>query len=200
MNKQTLGMIVLWGATFALIAPANAAVYRTVDEEGNVVFTDVPPKNDPAAARVEVSPVNTASLGTVASAQPEENAEEVDSFAYELAEVVSPRDDEAVRGNVGDVQVDINIYPALQGEHEVRVVLDGMAVQGGRETSYLLDNVDRGTHTLRVEIIDADGNMLFAGRPSTFHLQRYAIPTAPNQPTPSPMPRPVNPSVNPARR
>ena len=110
----------------------------------------------------------------------------------------SPRDDEAVRGNVGDMRVDIDVYPTLQPGHEVQLYLDGKAILAGRELSYQLDNVERGTHTLHVEIVDASGKVLFAGVPSTFHLQRYAIPTAPNQV--QPLPTPVNPPVTPPPR
>ncbi len=198
MNKHALSRVLCWTCALALAAPVSAAVYRTVDEDGNVVYTDVPPNTDPAAARVIVSPVNTAELGTSTTAAPEAYAEDADDFAYEAADILSPADDEAVRANMGDVQVEIDIYPALQDNHEVQLFLDGKAVLAGRDMSYRLNDIDRGTHTLRVEIINADGRVVFAGMPSRFHLQRYAIPTAPNQV--QPLPTPVNPPVNPPPR
>ncbi len=196
MHRNTLLTVSIWLCALAAVTTANAAqVYKTVDKDGNVVFTDVPPKGDAAAERISVTPVNTADLGGIPAATEDNDGDPMDEFAYESVDILSPQDDEAVRGNVGDVPVDIDVYPALQDGHSVRLMLDGVAVLTGRETSYLLTEVERGTHTLALEVIDGDGNLLIASAPTTFHLQRYAIPTAPNQVTP--LPGPVTPPVNP---
>ena len=54
--QRTLA-VALVAATIALTAPLQAAIYKTVDEEGNIVYTDVKPNKD--AKAVEVVPRNT---------------------------------------------------------------------------------------------------------------------------------------------
>jgi hypothetical protein len=48
----------------------------------------------------------------------------------------------------------------------------------------MLANVDRGTHSANVEIIDDAGKVLMVSIPITFHLLRVAAAPRPVQPLP----------------
>jgi hypothetical protein len=58
----------------------------------------------------------------------------------------------------------------------MRLFLDGSVVQEGAQTTFNLANVDRGTHTVKLDITDDKGDVLIGSKPSTFHLLRYHIP------------------------
>jgi len=47
-------------------------------------------------------------------------------------------------------------------------------------TSIFLGNVDRGTHTISLRIVDRAGNVLIQSDPVTFHLLRHSILHKPN--------------------
>ena len=176
---------------------ANAAetkIYKTVDEDGNVVFTDVPPKGDDSVEEVNVTAPNTADLGTAtlpidSSIDPQE----VESFAYQSLRITSPEDDQSVREPMGDIEVVVEVQPKLRAEHELRLLVDGAAQQVGRQSSFHLSGIDRGTHTLQVEVLHRSGEVLVASEPSVFHLQQYSELTAPNQDQPTSLPRAVTP-------
>ena len=178
---------------------ANAAetkIYKTVDKDGNVVFTDRPPKNDDSVEEVKVAAPNTADLGSVTpQTDSSVGSQEAASSAYRSLRITSPGHDESVRGNTGDIEVIVDVRPKLRAEHELRLLVDGATEQVGRQSRFVLSGVDRGTHTLQVEILHQTGEVLLASEPSSFHLQRYTELTAPNQDRPTPLPRVVTPPV-----
>lgn len=102
-------------------------------------------------------------------------AEARESIAYVQAAILAPADDAALRDNTGNVQVRGQVAPALAAGHQVQLLLDGApwgSPQGTAEFS--LANLDRGTHSLALRILDGEGKLLFAGPPSVFHLLRHS--------------------------
>ena len=105
---------------------------------------------------------------------PSQRKSETDA-GYTHALIVSPADDSAVRGNAGELTVRARVDPPLQRGHRLRLLLDGIA-QGvaGRASTFELENIDRGTHSLALQVVDDAGRVLFTGTPSTFHLLRHS--------------------------
>lgn len=163
-------------------------IYKTVDENGNVVFTDIPPREDEKSEQVVIENPNSFDA---AEAAPDEGQWIVEqpgdqsgngggqtaaTFRYGTLSVASPANDEAVRDNAGNVTIIANVAPRLQPGHVMRLFMDGSVVQEGPQTTFNLTNVDRGTHTVKLDITDDKGDVLISSKPSTFHLLRYAIP------------------------
>lgn len=173
--------------TFATADAASSRIYRIVDEQGNVVFTDVPPREGDESAQVVVENPNTFDARR---AIPETEAWIVETpetaaepeFSYSALSIVSPPNDEAVRENAGNVTIIANVEPMLRPGHIMRLLMDGAPAQEGRQTTFSLANVDRGTHVVGLEIVDAEGRVIKRSEESTFHLLRHHI-------TPRPTPR-----------
>lgn len=188
-------------AVCLLAPPADAAtrIYRTVDEDGNVVFTDVPPRPGEPGEAVELGQSSTFSPPPAAQApQPsertmrleewlgedgEESAEDAAVSSYSSLNIVTPADDAGLRDNAGNVTVTAEVSPDLQPGHVLELYLDGQLVQSTRSGSvFQLSNVDRGTHTIEVRVADAAGNPLIRSEPRTFHLQRRSVLLQPARP------------------
>ena len=94
---------------------------------------------------------------------------------YSSARIISPPDGEALRANSGNFEVRAQIEPDLRQGHHLRLLLDGDP-QGAAQASstFRLTGVERGEHQLRLQIVDDDGGLVFAGEPSTFHLLRHS--------------------------
>ena len=58
--------------------------------------------------------------------------------------------------------------------HSIEVLIDGQVAGSGAATSIALNNVDRGTHVITAQVVDAEGNVLIAAEPVTFHMLRYS--------------------------
>jgi hypothetical protein len=168
---------------------ALGEIYKTVDANGNVVFTDIAPvdrSGQPAAQPVTVDPVNSYQPPPAPVPQQGDAPPESDDVGYyaEIA-VISPLEDETIRDNSGNVQIQITIAPRLRGDHRLMLILDGNdigleAVNGVFE----LSNVDRGTHTAAGRVIDQLGNTVIESSPVTFNLMRVAL--GPENATPTP--------------
>ncbi len=179
-------------------AAAETTIYKTVDEDGNVVFTDTPPRADGPSETITITSPNSfdpAESGTEGSnrqlwiVDPDTDEKANDQF-YGALTITSPVDDENVRENAGNVTVTVKLEPPnLRPGHRIRLLLDGSPTGGANTTGqFALTNVDRGTHSLKAEVVDEAGTLIYAGSSSTFHLQRYSILNAPK--------RPVNPINN----
>ena len=174
--------LVFFGVLFValLSGVSHAQIYKTVDENGNVVFTDVAPKDD--AKPLQIQPGNTfgqperqeqGQLGANFDDSEQDPAEQV-TLGYANLVVQSPTNDQAIRQNSGDVTVAVAPDPALNADHQIQILLDGAVVQTAAAASITLNNVDRGTHSVQAQIIDLQGNVLIHSETTIFHLLRYS--------------------------
>jgi hypothetical protein len=175
-------------ALFAIAAltcagPAISQIYKTVDEEGNVVFTDIPPREDTQdAEQIVVETPNSFAIEEAIGPREQwvvesEESDEEAAFFYKSLVIASPTADESIRENAGNVSIVAVANPRLQSGHRMRLVMNGTSIQEGSQTRFDLENVDRGTHVVATEIVDDSGNVLIRSTDTTFHLQRYRIPT-----------------------
>jgi Domain of unknown function (DUF4124) len=176
--------------TVLSVGAAADQIYRTVDANGNVVFTDVPPVNregQPDGEKVTVEPANIYEPPVVATPTQASTTTSTGAPSYysELV-IVDPVDDATVRENAGEVLIQAVTTPTLRSDHRMLLVFDGApteveAVDGVFE----LSNVDRGTHTAAARVVNSDDVVLIESAPVTFHLLRYALPQS-EAPAPTP--------------
>jgi len=153
---------------------SSAAVYMERDAEGNITFTDHPAS--PTAKPVELPPPSTYQPPPLPPPQPAAPPAAAETAGYTQLHIVSPANDEPLRENNGQVNVELAISPALKPGHRLRLLLDGQVVAEGTDPHFQLDNVDRGTHQLQVDVVSADGQVLLESPVTTFHLLRYHPP------------------------
>ena len=165
-----------------------ASVYRWVDSDGQIHYSDHPSAgSDPVELREssvytprELPDINLDEEvePTDEEAEPadEEEGLEGEEVAYESLRVVVPDNDETVRSNEGEVRVSIELQPGLAQGHKIRIYLDGNKASGELpSTQVTLQNVERGTHSLAVAVVDAAGRELIRSPASNFHLRRLAV-------------------------
>ena len=91
------------------------------------------------------------------------------AHAAEIA-IVQPASEQTVHSNAGDVQVEVRVSGAAPGSR-VRLVVDGAARPAERAAGAItLRGLDRGTHVVQAELLDADGAVLATSQPVTFYL------------------------------
>ena len=173
--------------TVPVTTSAASKIYKTVDEDGNVVYTDVAPKETEAAEKAEVrlsdfndfanpEPETTAPLVTLpADPADDEDEDAPEIIRYETVSFAFPGNDEAVRANNGAMTFRASIVPDLAPDHRLRFFIDGKPVGTTSTTSLSVSNVDRGTHDAQFVILDATGSVLAQSPSHVFHLQRVSI-------------------------
>jgi hypothetical protein len=93
---------------------------------------------------------------------------------YDAVRIVAPQHDATVHDNQGTLDVSVAVSPPLrskEGDHIV-LLLDGRVAASGANVHIRLRDVDRGTHTLRAQVVAADGALLLASPETSFHMWR----------------------------
>lgn len=181
MHRILLSFLLAFSAVVA-----QAAVYRYVDENGNVVFGDrpVPGAQDvtpiaPPPSVKPAKPVASAPSKGVApnAAAPPPLAKPAPALKIRYTDVLIrvPGNDEMVGNNEGIVSIDFSVVPPLRADlgHKVIALIDG--VPAGKPTALsplVVENLDRGSHTMVLAVIEPKGELLGSSKSITFHIQR----------------------------
>ena len=169
---MTRGLIAL--CLLLMAFGASAEVFTYIDAQGNRVYTDQPRGN---AKRVPLATSNRmASNPTAAPVTPSKKSAEPPLFHYDMLRVLIPEPDATIRSSAGELIVSITSEPGLQKGHRYRLLLDGQAVgEPGLSPVFPLSNIDRGSHNLSVEILDAQGRTVEKTANQPFHMQRISL-------------------------
>ena len=91
---------------------------------------------------------------------------------YQSLAIVAPADQATIHDNQGRIQVDAQASPPLSADTGDRFVfiVDGVPMLPSRAGSLSLEQMDRGSHTLQVQIVDQAGNTRIASPTTTVYL------------------------------
>ncbi len=150
-----------------------AQAYRWVDEDGLVHYSDKPHEGAEEIHLPGTSNPNRRYIPASVAVQPQNNQEFV-SFEYELIEFQSPEAEETLWNIEGELHVSIVMQPVLQPGHQLRIYLDGVP-RNVTTTSFSIDEVFRGEHTIRAEVHDRAGRFVGQSALNTFYVQQNSI-------------------------
>jgi hypothetical protein len=151
----------------------QAELYRSVNEEGNVTFSD---KETPNAEKIPMHMPTE-----VRMPKPEaktEAAEKPDTGTrYTEFQITQPVNDATVRDNTGNVSVVLTLKPDLDlaAGHKITVSVDGKPVKTGTSLGVQLPNIDRGSHSISAVVIDKSGKTIKTSNSVTIHLKRKGL-------------------------
>jgi len=162
------------------VPAADSKIFKTTDEAGNTVFTDRPQEED--AQEVEVKEPMTFPAGKYAreyneATTDEETGDTEDTGPPYTLEITSPSPDEAIRSNAGDMNITFRISPGLKAGHRLDLMMDGAVKQQIKAPGPIsLENVDRGTHQLQLQVTDLRRNeVLQSSDPVSFTILRHSV-------------------------
>jgi hypothetical protein len=148
-------------------------VYRSVDANGKVTFTDSPPKDRPSSA-VKIAEPNTLPAENITK-NVAPNTDKDAHIAYSSVSITSPQEDQTFGNEVESISVNAALTPHLQKGDRVQFYLDGAAWgEPIRGLHKQLTEIERGTHTIEVSVLDHDGHELIASKKVNFHIRRVS--------------------------
>jgi hypothetical protein len=181
---RTALLVAILGSCWALTA--QATVYRWVDADGVVHFSD-----QPHAGATEIivqepqtyssskggTPTSAASNSAAASGKPKSV-----SFRYTNCSIGQPAADSTIV-DADSTAVSVSLEPALRPGDHVSVFYDGAAVagSGGGATGYTINPLERGTHALSVTVTDPSGSIMCQSGPVNFYVHQPSV-LAPQNP------------------
>ncbi len=165
MNIRSLFLVTLVFSPFAYAE----TVYKTVAEEGNIIFSDT---HTEGAEAIEIKEAQTITIPETKPFDYIPEKEKQTDVQYTKLVITSPKNDTTVHSNGGSVSVEVKIEPQLFEKDLIVLFLDGKQVSSGRATQFSLTNIDRGTHIINVAVNNEKDKLLKRSDKVVFHLRR----------------------------
>lgn len=166
--KNTILKILLISVLVAASA-VSAKMYKGVDSDGNVIYSDTPFDD---AEKFTPPPLSVMDAPKAAVENKAAEEEQPAEFKYTKFDIVSPVDEQTIR-NDPDVKVSVNLVPGLNTEagHSIWLFVDGQpVVKNGQDTSFYIGRVDRGAHKLQAQVRDTSGKIIVRSRTNVIYI------------------------------
>jgi hypothetical protein len=155
-----------------------ATVYKWVDAQGVTHYSDQP---HPGGQEIEVQPKNLVSSQPSAASNtgPSPAAKPANAAAgtrYQC-DLIRPENDEVFL-NTSTVSMRLRLEPNLQPGDQIAIAIDGRRLDGQPTSGseFVVNDVDRGTHTLFIAVYDRSGKQQLCSTPTvTFHVRQPSV-------------------------
>ncbi len=174
-SNQKCVLLLLITAFLQTGAHAAQDLYKIVDENGNVTYTDSPKGNN-SAEKVDLRTTNT-QPATKFTTPVKKNTERSPntSTQYSLS-ISSPANDTHLTPGQWDLTVTTSIEPALKKDHYIQLFDNNTAVSPTqKETTFTIQNIIRGSHKLQVKIVTKQGNTIKSSNAINVYVHRVNV-------------------------
>jgi hypothetical protein len=170
MNRFTQqSLLALASILLTLAAPTfGQKIYKTVDEHGNVTYTDNPTKE---AKEVDLPTINSQLPPNADSAPLYPSRDKAIKYAMTITE---PANDTAIPPGQLSFSVKANIQPAPSAPLIYSLIVDGQEQQTARTPLFVIDNPYRGSHSISIEA-KLDGKKIASTQSITIHVIRTNV-------------------------
>lgn len=178
-------LLVLLGLSLAVVSAGLAAqVYKTVDKDGNVSYTDQPPPD--GSKPIKLAPISVIEAPTYKKAP--EAGEEGDAEEVPLRTlrrnfrdfaIISPQPEESVWRPDGPIPVAWSAGSVLLEGMQVTISVDGQQKASTTQSMIPVAGLERGEHVIRAELRDAKNRTIATAEPVTFFVRQPNLYTNP---------------------
>ncbi len=150
-------------------------IFKTTDENGNVVFTDQPPPGAEGVEEVELQRINQAAPPPEI-ARPLDKLEPAEETIAPTVSITAPADETTIPMGPGNFTVTARVEPGLQSGETLLLQIDGEPWdEPGTINSWQLTNIFRGAHDLTVAVLGPDGSPLAISDPIRVYVLRPSV-------------------------
>jgi len=171
---------------------AQAEIYKWTDQKGNVHFSDSP---HPGASQVILpaaqmqDPVTASNPPAATNNPPSVSSPTVTvtspppvvAHTYQKLDITAPLDQASIFNGPGEFTVTVNVVPSIMKGDKLQVLLDGKITGESNGNSVTLTPVDRGTHQVQAQIVDASNKTLISSKTITVFVHRASLLNALNK-------------------
>jgi hypothetical protein len=152
----------------------DAGVYKGLDDEGNVVYSDQPFDNAQEFTPPSLTVFDAPKAEAKKKAVEEEKTAE---FKYTDFDIVSPKNNQTL-WNEADPTVSLQLKPALNTAegHNIWLLMNGKPlVKNSQNMSLSMGRTDRGAHQLQAQVRDKQGKIIARTRAIVIHIKNSVI-------------------------
>lgn len=181
-SVQIMILALLLGST---MQTAFAQVYKVVDKDGNVSYTDTPPKDGSKAVDLPpISVIETPEYQVKAKSEKLEDGAPKSLRAlrseYRDFAIISPTAEDSIWAPEQTVTVSWSTAKPLLPGMMVRVAIDGVEQALSSATLIAVPPLDRGEHTVDATLLDDNGKVISKAQTVTFYVRQPNLFSNPN--------------------
>lgn len=165
-------MKLVWFCCYALLTSnAHGAVYKRIEADGSVVYTDIPGHNTQS---VDLNSLSNNVIPSQKSPKQHQFANKLSSpkTDYQLS-VTSPVNNATIRDNTGRLQVTGKIAPQHSGHFEL--LLNDKVVASQPTPYFVLENVPRGEYSIQLHLKNNKGKQIASSEIIKVYLHRASV-------------------------
>lgn len=166
-------MLVLLALSCAIWAQP---IYKTVDENGNVVYTDRKPDDNAQPMELpELSVVDPVDLGDVEAARAQPSSPPgsgTEAASVPGLRLLSPTNEQTFHNTGYVLPVQVAVDGELPPGSQLAYLVDGQVKQSGTALQVMLNEVYRGEHRVQVQLRAANGRVLASTAPVTIFMHQ----------------------------
>ncbi len=153
-----------------------AQVYKWTDSQGVVHFSDTPHSGAETINNIQIQSYSTPDASQSSTIPAIQNQMPRKNKLYTNVAITQPADQATIRNNQGYVVVTAQVEPRLFPGNKAQIVFDGTA-QGSPQESLMfqLNGIYRGSHTISVQIVDSNGEVLKTSPRVVIYMQRPRV-------------------------
>lgn len=154
-----------------------AEIYRHVDAQGRVTYTDQAPET---GSPVTLEPINTVPGGkprqeVAPSRQPVAGSAASPAFTgYESLTVTGAANGSVLRNPGEPLTISAHAVPGLRPGHKLILRHNGTPANDDGSATVTFTALDRGSHSFTAEIVDGTGNILVQSFPVAIQVHRHS--------------------------
>ncbi len=146
---------------------AQAAVYKKIDADGHVTFSDVPDKSFKLINVAPLSTVPALSQDKIAAVLKEPDPSKSQMAVSYSIDITSPTSDQSYHRLVDTFSPNVAVKPDLKNGDELVFLIDGKPYEKGQP----LDLLERGQHQFEAQVMSEKGRVLKSKSVTFFVLQ-----------------------------
>lgn len=182
LNTHKTFLLTLTVLFLALTAtPLTAQVYKIVDKDGNVTYTDQPPKD--GSKPIDLKPISVVETPKY-EVPPKKAAAGEDGQQMSVRElrrmyrdfaIVAPQSEESIWHPEAPITVAWSTGAPLQKGMSVSISVDGKLQASTENRAIPVADLDRGEHTVTAELKNARNQRIATAEPVVFFIRRPNI-------------------------
>lgn len=182
---KTCVLILITLSLATTVSPLAAQIYKTVDADGNVIYTDRPPAD--GSKPVDLPEISVIEAPVYEKA-PKANIETEETKDMSLRDmrrnyidfaIISPQSEESIWHPDQAISIVWNVRHQLQAGMKVTIFLNGQPQATTNERVILLDSLERGEYIVTAELKDARNRKVATAKPVTFYIRRPGLRSRP---------------------
>lgn len=103
------------------------------------------------------------------------NTDSLTASPYKMLRITQPEAEATVRDSNGVMGVTVALAPSLKENDHLSVFLDGRNIIDKVATSFQLNHIDKGAHTLQLQIKNKQGRALLTSNAISFYMYKPKV-------------------------